>query len=44
MAAVSSVQLHKVFGYESLFFTLLISKYRPILSYGLDCLMLDLKV
>jgi hypothetical protein len=43
MAAVSSILLHKVIGYESLFSTLLISKCLPILSYGLDCLMLDSK-
>ena len=43
MAAVSSMLLHKVFDYESLFSTLLINKCFSILSYELDCLMLDSK-
>ena len=42
VGAVNSVLLHKLFCYESyIFLTLLISKCLPILSYELDCLILD---
>ena len=43
LAAVSLVLQNKVHGYELVFASILITKCLPILSYGLDCLMLNSK-
>ena len=43
IAAVNPKLLHKVFDYESLVSAFLISKCLSILSFGLNCLILDSK-
>ena len=41
MASVASVLRFKMEGYENVFAEILITKCLPILSYGLDCVLLD---
>ena len=41
ISSVCSVLHHKVKGYESIFVDILIKKCLPVLTYGLECCMLD---